>query len=548
MTTLADLSVSVYKAGPTYDHTTYQYHIQLKFGGKSWDVAKRFSEFDSLLQSLANGRYGGLPKLPAKTLLGSPTDQAAIDARKEQLRIVLQDLLLRPDTRTSAAMRHFLDIPDHVDEEIRQIQPSPIRSFEDPRFGVSGICVAQDANLVLVTHEDSTHLSRLGRVWSVVEPDELGALHMWARDREEGSWRRGYSQTYGIKVRSLCWEGVTRQIFVGLEDGKIEVFLLKPGEVKPEAIGSLELHHKSPVTHLSVSSRKLLSVGFDTAMRVIDVRSKELLCGGRLQKRLRSEMDYLSSCYLDDVHDRAFITTSGGDLFVLDISQNPPNFLHTVDMTSSPVSDVTLTQEHLLVAHCDCVSALTLHSRGEESEMTRLGSYRAKHLHQSEVNILSVAAAVERDLIFGGYSDGSIAIWCMRETEAVLVLQGHQCDVTKLVWVEELPWGPVLYSGGGDGKVTSWNLNGNAEDFALWEPMSGLNMLDRPAPLAATAQGSDDALSAFEPNFEATPQLAVGGYSDPFAIGGIGESRRVNPQALKTEDSDSDNELVDAFH
>lgn len=26
------------------------------------EVAKRFSEFDSLLQSLANGRYGGLPE------------------------------------------------------------------------------------------------------------------------------------------------------------------------------------------------------------------------------------------------------------------------------------------------------------------------------------------------------------------------------------------------------------------------------------------------------------------------------------------------------
>lgn len=43
---------------------------------------------------------------------------------------------------------------------------------------------------------------------------------------------------------------------MGLEDGKIEIFHLKAGEVKPEAAGALELHHKSPVTHLSVSSRQ----------------------------------------------------------------------------------------------------------------------------------------------------------------------------------------------------------------------------------------------------------------------------------------------------
>ncbi|CAK9097390.1 unnamed protein product [Durusdinium trenchii] len=525
MTTLADLSAHVYKAGPTWDHSTYQYHIQLKYGEASWEVAKRFSDFDALLQSLATNRFGGLPKLPAKTLLGSPMDQAAIDARKEQLRILLQDLLLRPDTRTCAAMRQFLDLPGHVDEEIRQVQPTPVRSFEDPRFGVSGVCVSPEANLVMVTHEDSTHLSRLGRVWSVVEPDELGALHLWAR-AGDGTWRRSFSQTYGIKVRSLCWEPETRQIFVGLEDGKIEVFHLKPGEVKPEAAGALELHHKSPVTHLSVSSR----------------RTRELRCGGRLLKRLRSEMDYLTSCHLDDEHDRAFIGTSGGDVFVLDISQNPPNFLHMVDMGSKPVCDMALTQEHFLVAHSDCIAALTVAPRGEESRMARLGNYRVKHLHESEVSILSVTVAVQRDLVFGGYSDGSIAVWSMRATEAVLVLQGHQCDVTRLVWLEEPTWGPVLYSGGGDGKVTTWNLNGNAEDFALWAPASGLNLLDRGSNLAP--QDNDAALSAFEPSFDAAPAM-MGGYSDPFTLG---ESRRVNPQALKTEESDSDNELVDAFH
>lgn len=544
MTTLADLSANVYKAGPTWDHTTYQYYIQLKYGDKSWEVAKRFSEFDTLLQSLVSNRFGGLPKLPAKTLLGSPMDQAAIDARKEQLRILLQDLLLRPDTRTCAAMRQFLDVPGHVEEEIRQIQPTPLRSFEDPRFGVSGICVAPDAHLVMVTHEDSTHLSRLGRVWSVVEPDELGALHLWARNGDT-SWKRSFSQTYGIKVRSLCWEPETRQIFVGLEDGKIEVFQLKPGEVKPEATVALELHHKSPVTPLSVSSRRrrLLSVGFDTAMRVIDVRTRELRCGGRLLKRLRSEMDYLTSCHLDDANDRALIGTSGGDVFILDISQNPPNFLHTVEMGTKPVSDMALTQENLLAAHSDCIAALTLAPRGEESSITRLGNYRVKHLHESEVSILSVAAAVQRDLVFGGYSDGSIAVWSMRATEAVLVLQGHQCDVTRLVWVEDPPWGPVLYSGGGDGKVTTWNLNGSAEDFASWAPASAANLFDRSFS-ALGPQDNDPALSAFEPSFDSVP-ARLGGYSDPFTLG---ESRRVNPQALKTEDSDSDNELVDAFH
>ncbi|CAE8636580.1 unnamed protein product, partial [Polarella glacialis] len=291
MSSLADLSASVHKASPTVDHSTYQYHIKLQLGSASWEVTKRFSEFDTLLQSLGNSRYAGLPRVPAKTLWGSPTDNAAIDARKEQLRIILQDLLLRPDTRTSQQVRTFLSIDSHIDDgAIRTLQPEPLRTFEDPRFGVSGICVAPEANLLLVTHEDSTHLSRLGRVWSVVEPDELGALHLWAK-HSDGSWKRSYSQTFGIKVRSLAWESLSRQFFVGLEDGKIQVYAFAEGSTQPDVTCTLELHHKSPVTHLSVSTRKLLSLGLDTAMRVIDVHSRELVCGGRLLKRLRSVRD-----------------------------------------------------------------------------------------------------------------------------------------------------------------------------------------------------------------------------------------------------------------
>eukprot|EP00435_Cladocopium_sp_Y103_P006641 s1767_g2.t1 len=92
-----------------------------------------------------------------------------------------------------------------------------------------------------------------------------------------------------------------------------------------------------------------------------------------------------------------------------------------VEMGAKPVSDMALMQENLLVAHSDCIADLTL-ARGEESSIARLGNYRVKHLHESEVSILSVAAAVQRDLLFGGYFDGSIAVWSMQATEQVSLL------------------------------------------------------------------------------------------------------------------------------
>ncbi|CAE7854552.1 unnamed protein product, partial [Symbiodinium sp. KB8] len=77
----------------------------------------------------------------------------------------------------------------------------------------------------------------------------------------------------------------------------------------------------------------------------------------------------------------------------------------------------------------------------------------------------------------------------------------------------------------------------------------GLPALSTSAPLSvgqdSNAALNTEALSAFDPSFGTGPVLQ-GGYSDPFALE---PSRRVNPQALKKDgDSDSDNDLVDAFH
>jgi len=503
MADLRGLKLSLTKAKPIEDHSTYRYFIALQYGDVRWEVSKRFSEFDGLLQSLAAANYGSLPRLPSKTLLGSPTDTGAIDARKEQLRIILHDLLLRPDTRTSQQVRSFLAVDSHADTAVRVVRMEALRTYEDPRFGVSGLCAAPGTGLLLISHEDSTHLSRLGRVWSVVEPDELGAMHVWTRTTD-GMWKRVFSKTFGIKVRSLCWEESRQPLNGGCP--------------------------RSP------RGRRLMSLGFDAAMRVIDVRNRELICGGRLAKRFKSEMDYLSTGHLDDQQDRVFVGTSGGDVFVLDISRNPPIVLHTIEMNAKPVSAMCLAGDMFLVAHADCVAVMSFEGKTLERRITRLGCHRAKHLASDEATILSVEAAPERNLVFGGFSDGSVAVWTSRESEAFLVLRAHTSDVTQLAWVETAPWGPVLLTGGGDGKVVTWSLTGSDEDFAFWTPQS-VDSDDVSLESTVNIASSADMFTSAEPAF--------GGGADLFRV----DNPRVNPQALKGEDeSESDDDIVDAFH
>lgn len=263
--------------------------------------------------------------------------------------------------------------------------------------------------------------------------------------------------------------------------------------LKPTLKATLELHHKSPVTHLSASPRRLLSLGFDTAMRIVDVGNHELLCGGRLMKRLRKESDYLSSGLLDDPGGRAFIGTSGGDVFILDVSKNPPDFLHTLELNSKPVSSLCAVESRLLIAHGDRISVMSFEEKGQERRSTRLAVYRSRHMRESDVSILSMAMAPERKLLFGGYSDGSVAVWSTREGEALIVFRAHPGNCTGVAWVEDEKWGTALLTAGDDGKVTTWNLGGTDEDFVLWRPEG--------------SAADDPALTAFEPTW-GTPAVA----------------------------------------
>merc|ERR1719310_847137 len=103
--------------------------------------------------------------------------------------------------------------------------------------------------------------------------------------------------------------------------------------------------------------------------------------------------------------------------------------------------------------------------------MNRLGCHKARHLlAEGGCTALSVAAAPERGLVFAGFSDGSVAVWTANESEAFMVTRCHDCDTTSVKWVQAgaAPWAPALITGGGDGKVITWNVGGSEEDFGLW--------------------------------------------------------------------------------
>lgn len=414
------LKCAIPRFSSTADGSTFQYHIILELEGRTWEVVKRYSDFDKLWWILDDEGYGCLPRPPPKTIF-TRLDVEAATKRQQGLVKFVHDLLVRPDLRHSVSVRDFLELDrpelglfigdvhqphangggaqhqtssagsyggnefgggdltfdpatgSYVDPSAvglgagqagygmpqASLKPEVMRSFEDPRYAVSGILPLPHMNMIVAVHQDNSTMARLGRVWSIVEPDELGVIHCWTHSLDSG-WERKEDYTCHQKPVCVCFDEISQKVFLGCNDGviKVVVVLAEDQVAKPEedvsswlgkALGGgpvlpeqgsaststcrmriadkLSAHHQASVIAMSLNGGKLLSIGYDCTMRIFDCMTHAMLGGGKFNKRVPEDV-YPTSCYYDAETDRAIIGTSGFDVLVYGkVSSNPPEFL-----------------------------------------------------------------------------------------------------------------------------------------------------------------------------------------------------------------------------
>ncbi|GMG16043.1 unnamed protein product [Phytophthora fragariaefolia] len=103
------------------------YLIDIVFNGTTWQLARRFKEFDTLHSHLKS-KYPGidLPSLPPKHVF-TPLEGEFINYRKEQLESFLKQLLLHPIASTDVLLLSFLGVVSiSRDPELSQSEKSVI--------------------------------------------------------------------------------------------------------------------------------------------------------------------------------------------------------------------------------------------------------------------------------------------------------------------------------------------------------------------------------------------------------------------------------------
>eukprot|EP00920_Eleutheroschizon_duboscqi_P025508 GHVT01062744.1.p1 GENE.GHVT01062744.1~~GHVT01062744.1.p1 ORF type:complete len:408 (+),score=104.90 GHVT01062744.1:1554-2777(+) len=225
------------------------------------------------------------------------------------------------------------------------------------------------------------------------------------------------------------------------------------------------------------SEGKVLSVGFDASLRLLDEETAKLLAGGRVSNRI-GDGGGLTACHLDIPRARATVGSSTGDVICFKVQTSPCafEFLAAAKVhPQEPVAAIQATKSQLFIGHGDVVSLYTFvpgpRDRAEAKAAQTLLRAGGQLVSQLEAHraVVSMRLDLDRKRLLVGYQLAIIA-WDLNTGRALCAWAAHLGGVAALTFLPSSD-GLLLLSAGDSGNVKLWSLPGN-ECFQFWSSAS----------------------------------------------------------------------------
>jgi len=434
-------------------------------------------------------KYGQLPPLPPKSLPFMNADASAINQRTFELGQILVRLAARADTRQSQPFRAFIDFDSHTSFSVSLHELGRGRTTVDPRFGLVGVHTVGE--YLVAVHTDTTSLSRLGKVWSVVEADELGQLGIWKISRSPlrrlnhddegealGLGEKLFTSVLSEKVHGFKMnrEG---KFFIGLASGVIKGIDI---QTPTKAYVSIAAHGNSPVVALDLlSDDTIISISLDGALRISSATSGNLIGGGKLTKRLGDD-ETLTCLHVHAGSGRVFLGTDKGRVLILDVSSGSPSFLHALTMNAYPVNCFATGEDSILIGAGTVLSHYSLPEKGKEAQMIR--TYQIFTYNKANVQSCMFLPN-SQGLVVAGHGDGCVAFYSKQALVYSRIFAFEQ--INALHYADG-----TLWAGSDDGRIIEVIIPGTLSEDTAYASSFVVREEQAVKPLATTAVAKKD--------------------------------------------------------
>ncbi|GFE54979.1 WD G-beta repeat-containing protein protein [Babesia ovis] len=489
----------------------FTYTLHMKYMQTEWFMEKNFADFEQLQEALLFQDFTDVPLLPDLQLSGGIDPLADLCDTEAAIEKFIREVLRRPDTRSCTDVLSFCDLLRRLESAPAPVSSMMLTHTAPSHLSVSDLKYIAEEKLMIVAYEEKTALSKIGRVWSLIEPEILGSIRIYklGNDVTEGPTLL-LEQPFYSKVRAIDYIREKKTLAVAKDDGTVEMFRLGADATEFESLGSVTLHI-GPILSMNVHDGKGFTSGYDDNIRAFDIDRKTTVSGGKLTRRLNGDKLLVSTAMQPST---LMIGTSSNQVYTYYMMDEVPVFVDCCDIPAPMnIRKIYCTPTNVFVAHGNCVSCFgytrypveTLRnmkasglpaSRSSDQEMTGINHTKTLDLAQASksqagtvcfpMSIRSAQFSIQSsDSSFGSYQvydvalrskekqllvayDEVVAIWCIVKGVMLYSWYAHRHAQVHIVRVME-PEGLVL-TGGSDGEVRIWRLPPSSQ-LKLWTPV-----------------------------------------------------------------------------
>jgi hypothetical protein len=445
------------------DKNCYVYNISVNDGaGHVKILMKSMGELMTFMHNLRSKRYCIIRRLE----LCDKSEFEPEDPKRFASNIdhVFEEVVKRDDIINDLSFVSFFGIQ-------KSTQPSylPPRLISRMRLhdGMSLSDLLYDAakGVLIICFQNTSALSRIGRVWSLIDAEIMGHIKIMKRKSAPSKlipdFERGCTKDFEIKPLACCYASASNAAFFGFHDGNIMVIKFNPASPEQHQVKSESILGESVLFMIPIQNDCLI-----ISVTAIKIVTEELgvVGGGSLRKRLGS--DVITSAQLDSKSNTLFLGVSNGTIIGYEIKFDEKekvyklNYLDTVEAKRDRnIETILYKKGHVFCAQGLDVSVWNFKDKPKFS-LTNTALFAATEEMKSlwsGNNIVSLEYHADQTLklLITGLSNGVMVLWSAKYGDIVSIIQAHYASITRMSFLEEKD---VLFTGCASGEIRIWKF------------------------------------------------------------------------------------------
>ena len=301
--------------------------VYVMFKDKKYQIQFMLTEFEQFIESLSHLNYTFLP--------GKKINRNKV---KEDIQSKLNFLSTRFDILSCELSKIFFklnnfDYLSSFKELVTENNIKLLYKFKEKEgdssldFTSSDMKYDTNTGLLMLSYEDNTILSSIGKFWSLIDSDIAGSISIYQRlfdTNNKPYFTKKLTKCFDVKASKIDINSYIDVIFVGFENGTVHSFIVRRNDSVINIIEGIQFKYfTTRITSFSFYNNFTFIAGAENKILVVQLtdetkRNVEVIVNGSVKKRMEGK-GIIKELIIQKDLNKLYIISSTNLILVYDI-------------------------------------------------------------------------------------------------------------------------------------------------------------------------------------------------------------------------------------